>query len=169
MGTARFGAGAILVIALVAALAPAMRRADRSIGPDKEPPRPEAVPEAVPLDPALPTVPQAHDPRPAPHPLTEPLALTPVDTIEPWTGEDIAQKVELALRDRAGIDRRDPWDPSVVYPESTPPDLDHDEPWTIAPRAGLAKADAPKTHDALAKRTAVPDRSAADIWGAGGS
>jgi len=155
MGTARVGAAGILVIALVGALVPATRRADRSIGPDKAPPRPEAAA----LEPALQTLPPTSDLQPAPRPRTEPLVLTPVDTIEPWTGEDVAPKVALAARDRAGIDRRDPWDPAILYPESTPPDLDHNEPWAVAP----------KTHDgALAKRTAVPDRSAADIWAAVG-
>jgi hypothetical protein len=53
--------------------------------------------------------------------------------VDPWTGEDLAPELELALASRPylAVDRADPWTPSVVYPTTPYPDkpLDGTDPW----------------------------------------
>lgn len=71
----------------------------------------------------------------------------PLDTVEPWTGEDLAPQLQaLAIgRPRLEIERSDPWNPSTVYPydrqfEDRP--LDGADPWArrAAAPSVIAKA-----------------------------
>ena len=67
-------------------------------------------------------------------PHAKPPAPAKLDTVDPWTGEDLAPQLELAAmaRIRPELDRTDAWDPSIRY-ESAPghedPRLDVSDPW----------------------------------------
>jgi hypothetical protein len=76
-------------------------------------------------------------PRPSP-----PLPVK-LDSTDPWTGEDLAPQIALAVANRPHLafDRSDPWDPTSVYPDALPPDerdLDRDDPWARGPSTAAA-------------------------------
>jgi hypothetical protein len=69
-------------------------------------------------------------------PPSPPAPPPPLDSVEPWTGEDLAPQllVEANARPRLAVDRGDPWDPSVTFPFHPGPGLlnpglDMDMPW----------------------------------------
>jgi hypothetical protein len=63
-----------------------------------------------------------------------------LDTVEPWTGEDLAPQAELAAAElrRLTVDRVDPWDPTRSYPEvpGLTPDLEDTDPWARGAERG---------------------------------
>jgi hypothetical protein len=83
-----------------------------------------------------------------------------LDKHDPWTGEDLAPQLEViaAARPRMEIDRRDPWDPSMLYPP-VPGLFDgavlDPDPW--ASRASAA-------HDGIATRSPLPVPLDRDVY-----
>jgi hypothetical protein len=93
-------------------------------------PTPTAMPEATSDVPGLAL------PRLAPVPRSRrreaPPPPPPLDTIEPWTGEDLGPRVEAERLSALEIDRQDPYDPSVTYgidPSFIDPLIDRTDPW----------------------------------------
>jgi hypothetical protein len=91
----------------------------------------------------------------------KPPAITTLEPIDPWTGEDISPKLELAaaMHRRLEFDRSDPWDPSKVYPGNSrkEPMLDP-EPWARGP-SPVASHD-----ERIASARIRPKMDAVDPW-----
>jgi hypothetical protein len=110
-----------------------------TVVPVVAPTPPEAPPEAQPGATALP---HPVEPRRRRLPPTE---KTPLDTVEPWTGEDLGPQVEVLAMQRPHleVDRADPWNPGTYYPAgpSQNPGLEDNDPWAHGaetPRARIA-------------------------------
>jgi hypothetical protein len=79
-----------------------------------------------------------------------------VDTIEPWTGEDLAPKLALAALDRPHleVDRVDPWNAQTLYPARPNIDriIEDSDPWASAgdraQRTAKLHVDKPKLESA---------------------
>ncbi|HVH41989.1 MAG TPA: hypothetical protein VM925_06585 [Labilithrix sp.] len=108
------------------------------------------APEEPPAGPGI-ASPRVDDssPRPRGTPLPLPPTTLRVDTIEPWTGEDLAPQIQLAAAARARLpfDRHDPWIPGRTHPVTAPHDLifDNGDPWASeATSTGVANAAPPE-------------------------
>lgn len=87
-----------------------------------------------------------------------------VDTVEPWTGEDLAPVVVAARGGRPTFDRHDPWNTAVVHDVNPAHDmpLDESDPWNEI--VSLKKKPAPpKTQLALEKSSPWGETSSASI------
>jgi hypothetical protein len=53
-----------------------------------------------------------------------------IDPVEPWTGEDLTPVLVAAKQHRRGLDKVDPWDPTLVHsPATRDSELDDQDPW----------------------------------------
>jgi hypothetical protein len=135
-------------------------------------------------EPAIVAAPVVDEPAPAPSPepaLRAPQLTAPaprpkravrervkLELVDPWTGEDLTQRLAMNPTVHLEFDRADPWDPHVLYPVGPglgEPVLETTDPWLLtsadpadssAPTATLKKRRAPARLDRAALDTTSP-------------
>jgi hypothetical protein len=116
MGPAHFAASVVVVAS--ALVAQWWRLADdRTIRPDPSQAIAAPVQSAAPLGAPTPVPSISRRSDAIPRRLEQVAPLAQPDTVDPWTGEDLARKPGLIALDHIDLDLVDPWDPRVRTPK----------------------------------------------------